>query len=125
MNNNISSLAFLKQVLTVLVLVAGVAFAQGCADYQLRMPNDDPINKPYEGGTMHAYFWGAWYAPQVMTANCASQAINDVVVKRTYLHDLASVFTFGIWMPTEITYRCKAPQPDVGTFPEAPRGRPR
>ncbi len=125
MTNDLSTLALLKRVFPVLVLVAGLAFTQGCADYQLRMPDDDPINKVYEGGTMHAYVFGAWYSPQVMTANCASKAINDVVIKRTYLQDLASVFTFGIWMPTEITYRCKAPQGDVGTFPEAPRGRPR
>jgi hypothetical protein len=120
MKNNISSLALLKQVMPVLVLVAGLTFAQGCADYQLRMPNDDPVNKPYEGGAMHAYAWGWWYNPQVMTANCASQAINDVVVKRTYLHDLASVFTFGVWMPVEITYRCKAPEGVIKTFPSPP-----
>ena len=69
---------------------------------------------------MNAYMWGMWYDPQVLMARCESRALNDVVLKRNYLHDLAGVFTFGIWMPTKFEYRCKAPAADIGSFPEAP-----
>lgn len=96
----------------------------GCADYQVRMPDSDPINERYQSATMNAYVWGAWYEPQVLMARCESRALNDVVLKRNYLHDLASVFTFGIWMPTKFEYRCKAPAADIGGFPEAPRRTP-
>ena len=99
----------MKQWFPVLVLVAGLTYAQGCATYQVRMPDDDPAKLTYEGGTMHAYLWGLFYDPQVMTADCESKAINDVEIKRNYLHDLASVLTLGIWMPMEVHFRCRAP----------------
>src|SRR3990172_3417722 len=111
----------MKQWFLVLVLVAGLAWAQGWASFHDRMPDDDPAKLTYEGGTMHAYLWGLFYDPQVMTADCESRAINDVEIKRNYLHDLASVLTLGIWMPMEVHFRCRAPHGDVGPFPEAPR----
>lgn len=106
--------------------IAGVMFLvfAGCADYQVRMPDSDPINERFQNTFVNAYVWGMWYDPQVVMARCESRALNDVVVKRNYLHDLASVFTFGLWMPTSIDYRCKAPAADVGSFPEAPKPRP-
>ena len=112
------------RALSVLALLACLALTQGCAEYRVEMRSSDPVRETYEGDTMQAYAWGLWYSPQVLTANCDSEAINDVVVKRNYLHDLASVFTLGIWMPMEITYRCKAPAGDIGSFPEAPSPRP-
>jgi hypothetical protein len=122
MKSKICSLLSLRRVLPLLVFLVGVAFTSGCANYQVRMPDDDPINKPYEGGMMHAYVGGLWYSPQVMTADCATKAINDVVVKRNYLYDLASVLTLGLWMPIEIEYRCAAPKGIIDIFPDAPPG---
>jgi hypothetical protein len=55
---------------------------------------------------MHAFFWGTTYDPQVLAADCGREAINDVRIQRTYLYDLASVFTLGIWMPIEVEFRC-------------------
>ena len=109
MKNSISSVAFLKQVFPVLVLLAGLACAQGCANYQVRIPDSDPLEKDYQGGTMQAFFWGLVVKPEVMAAECQGEAINDVVIKRNYLHDLASVLTLGIWMPTRVEFRCQAP----------------
>ena len=110
MKNSISSLPFLKQVFPVLVLLVGLAIAQGCASYQLRMPDSDPGQETYEGGAMNAFFWGTNYDPQVMTAECPEgRGINDVVVKHNYLQALASVITLGIWMPTRVEFRCQAP----------------
>lgn len=124
MKNRISSIPFLKQLFPVLVLLAVLACAQGCASYQLRIPDSDPAVETYEGGAMNAYVWGIWYNPQVMAAECQGEGINDVVVKQNYLQALATVVTLGIWMPTRVTFRCKAPHGDVGAFPEAPRRAP-
>ena len=118
MKNNPFSGTFLQQGFPALVLVAALACAQGCAHYQVRIPDIDELEKPYRGGTMHAYFWGFWVNPQVMAAKCQDEAINDVVITRTYLHDLASVLTLGIWMPVEVHFRCRAPDIDEGAFPE-------
>jgi hypothetical protein len=70
---------------------------------------------------MQAYLWGIWYTPEVMAAECQGEGINDVVIKRNYLHDLASVLTLGVWMPVAVQFRCKAPRGDVGPFPGPPR----
>lgn len=120
MKYSTSSVAFRKHMFAVLLLLVGLASAQGCASYQVRTPDSDPQVKTYEGGVMHAFFWGLLVKPQVMTAECQREAINDVVIKRNYLQDLASVLTLGIWMPAEVTYRCRAPRGDIGSFPEAP-----
>ena len=110
---------------SALSIAAMALFAlAGCADYQVRMPDSDPINERYQNTFANAYVWGIWYDPQIVMARCESRALNDVVIKRNYLHDLASVFTFGLWMPTSIDYRCKAPAADVGSFPEAPKPKP-
>ncbi len=121
MEKTTSSVAFRKQWFPVLLLLAGLTCAQGCADYQVRIPDSDPLEKNYRGGTMQAFFWGLVMNPQIMAAECQGEAINDVVIKRNYLQDLASVITLGIWMPTEVHFRCKAPHGDVGSFPEAPK----
>jgi Bor protein len=111
----------MRQRFPVLVLVVGLAYAQGCATYRVTIPDSDPQVQTYRGGAMHAYFWGKWYAPEVMAAECQGEGVNDVVITRTYLQDLASVFTFGIWMPADVQFRCKAPHGDKGEFPKAPR----
>ncbi len=107
MKNLTYSIAFLKQAFPVLVLLAGLAFAQGCANYQVRIRDDRAADLNYQGRTMHAFVWGAWYDPQVLTAECQGEGINDVVIKRNFLHDLASVLTLGIWMPMEVNFRCE------------------
>lgn len=111
----------MRRTLPVLVLAAVLACAQGCATYRLTIPDSDPQVQTYQGRLVHAYFWGSWYDPQVLAAECQGEGINDVAIERTYLHDLASVLTLGIWMPITVHFRCKAPHGDVGRFPQAPR----
>jgi hypothetical protein len=120
MKKRISPNAFLKQWFPILLALATLACAQGCATYQVRTPDSDPVKDIYESETMHAFFWGLVKKPQVKSAKCEGEGINDVVIKRNYLQDLVSVVTIGIWMPTQIEHRCKAPHGDVGSFPEAP-----
>jgi hypothetical protein len=114
MKSNSSPIAFLKPVFPILLLVTGLAFAQGCADYQVTIPDSRPADPTYQGTTMYALAWGAYYDPQVLAAECGRGAINDVVIKRNYLHDLASVFTFGIWMPIKVNFRCTSAPPREG-----------
>ena len=106
MKNRTSSSVFMKQMFPVLVLVAALAYAQGCATYRVTIPDSHPADINYQGRTMHAFVWGAWYDPQVLAAECGREAINDVKIKRNLLHDLASVLTLGIWMPIDVNFRC-------------------
>jgi hypothetical protein len=57
---------------------------------------------------MDAYFWGNVLDPQVVAADC-QDGVDDLVVQRTEQQKLISVLTLGIWMPSEVRYRCKAP----------------
>jgi hypothetical protein len=115
-----------KDRVAVLLMLAALLLAHGCATYHVRTPTSDPLTEHYQRETMHAYLWGLAYDPQVLMARCAAraQALDDVRVQRTLPHDLASVLTFGLWMPITLEYRCKAPAGDVGPFPEAPSRRP-
>ncbi len=107
------------------VLVVGVLAVAGCASYQVTVPDSDPIQlegqeAEYVERTMHGYFWGFVLDPQVLAADCQGQGINDVVVDRTLGHDLAGVFTLGIWMPMDVRFRCKAPPTRPGVIPLPP-----
>lgn len=113
------SIAILRMRLSSIVLLASLAAAQGCATHQVRTPNSDPLEKTYQRESPQAFFWGLVLSPQVVTAKCDG-GLNDVILKRNYLHDLASVLTLGIWMPTEVEFRCRAPSGVGGSFPEAP-----
>ena len=68
----------MRQRFPVLVLVVGLAYAQGCATYRVTIPDSDPQVQTYRGGAMHAYFWGKWYDPEVMAAECQGEGVNDV-----------------------------------------------
>jgi hypothetical protein len=111
--------------LHVIAVLAALLLLPGCASYQVTIPDSDPIqlegqNDLYVAETMHAYFWGLVLDPQVLAAECQGEGINDVVVDRSFAHDLASVFTLGIWMPTDVRFRCKAPATRGGVIPLPP-----
>jgi hypothetical protein len=104
-------------------LLAGVLAVQACAEYRISVPDSDPIQlegqeSEYVDRTMNAYLWGNILDPQVVAAECQGEGINDVIVDRTWHQDLISVFTLGIWMPSEVRYRCKAPATSGSVFPE-------
>ena len=118
MQSNAFLPAPIKQRIAVVLLFTGLAAVQGCANYQVRIPDSDPLEKKYQGGTMHALFWGAYVTPELMAAECQGEAINDVVIESNYFYDFASVVTVGLWMPIDVSYRCRAPDIDGGAFPE-------
>ena len=81
--------------------MAGLLILPGCASFQITIPDSDPIKpKGYTEGylkkTMHAFFWGLVLDPQVLSAECNGQGINDVIIYRTLAHDFAGVITLGV-----------------------------
>ena len=101
------------------VAVAAVVALQGCANYQARVADGKPLDPEYEGGTMHAYLFGAYVSPEIRSAEDCRNGMYDVVVEDNYFYSLASVFTLGIWMPVDVSYRCKAPGvAGGGTIPQ-------
>ncbi len=96
------------------LLLAGMVALQGCAEYRVSVPDSDPVHPEGEQGDyvarpVNAYFWGSTLEPQVVTADCEGEGINDLVVHRSGQQRLISVLTLGIWMPSEVRYRCNAP----------------
>ncbi len=107
-----------KNLLLPVALLALLLAVSGCAEQQLRTADSDPLEETYQTQEFHAFFWGAVLDPQVADAKC-EDGLNDVVVKDSFFHGLASVITLGIWMPSQVEYRCRAPAGDGGAFPEA------
>ena len=104
--------------------MAGLLALSGCATYQVTVPDSNPIRVEgqtggYQSKTMHAFFWGLLLHPEVLSAECYGQGINDVLVVRTWLHDYVGVVTLGLWMPIYVRFRCKAPptRPGGSTVP--------
>ncbi len=102
--------------------MAGLLVLTGCANFQVTVPDSDPIRTKgqvaeYQKKTMHAFFWGLLLDPQVLAAECHGQGINDVVIHHTLVHDLVGAISLGLWMPTEVRFRCKAPPTRPGVLP--------
>lgn len=114
MRTRTSFIPLLRPVFHVVLLMVSLFFVQGCAEYQVTIADSHPSDINYNGTTMKALFWGNWNDPEVLAADCAPEGINDVVVKNNYLHSLASVFSLGIFMPVEVTYRCESAGPVEG-----------
>ena len=99
-------------------LVVWILLQGGCANYQARIADGKPLHQEYQGGMMNAYLWGAWVSPEILSAEECKRGMYDVVVENNYLYSLASVVTLGIWMPVDVSFRCKAPDAvDGGVVP--------
>ena len=113
----------------IIACMTGLLLLSGCASFQITVPDSDPA-KPrghtegYLKETMHVYFWGLLRNPKVISAKCDSAGINDVIVYRTLANDLAGVITLGIWMPTEVYFRCTTPL-EKPPLPPSPSKRSR
>ena len=107
------------RALLPIVLLPAFLGLQACANYHVRIPSSDPTRVEGQKGeyaekTVNAYFWGLVMDPQVLSAECKGQGINDVFIDRSLGHDLVSVLTLGIWMPLDVRYRCKAQETQGG-----------
>ena len=70
-------------------------------------------------GMMNAWLFGAYVKPEIQSAEMCKNGMYDVVTESNYLYSLATVFTLGIWMPMDVSFRCKAPGvTGGGTVPE-------
>ena len=99
----------------VALLVVGVLSVQGCAHYRVVVPEPTPATD-YETATMNAYFWGA-IEETLPAENCVDNSLDEVRVRQTFPHVLATVLTLGIWMPLEVEWRCaKRPQSEGTGF---------
>ena len=108
MNASVMSAISMKKCFTVVAVVA-LLLSQGCANYQARVADGKPLHTEYEGGMMSAYAWGVWVSPEIRSAEDCKRGMYDVVVENNYFYSLASVVTLGLWMPMNVSYRCKAP----------------
>jgi hypothetical protein len=100
-----------------MVLLASIAGLPACATYRVQVASPDPLNEAkYEGGTMHALFWGLWKNPIVAVAEDRGAGINDIEVRQHFGHALVSVLTLGVYMPMKVVYRVKAPAGSVNDF---------
>jgi len=103
----------MKKCFAVVAVVAAL-LSQGCANYQARVADGKPLHNEYDGGMMNAYAWGVWVSPEVRSAETCKQGMYDVVVENNYFYSLATVVTLGLWMPIDVSYRCKAPGVPTG-----------
>ena len=94
------------RILAVAALLCALA---SCAEYRVRVPDSDPTDTQYKEKTMHAYLWGTYKAPLVLSADCEGEGINDIGVVDNWGYDLIGVITLGFYKPIDIRYRCKAP----------------
>lgn len=97
----------------MLLLVAAMLSIQtGCYHYRVITPKPDPATD-YERRTVHALFWGLGQPEDIETADCLSNAIDEVRVTTTLGYALVSVATLGVWMPLHVEWRCaKEPSPN-------------
>ena len=58
MTRTMSSARFVTRISAPLIMMVASLCMTGCADYQVRMPDSDPINERYQSATMNAYVWG-------------------------------------------------------------------
>jgi hypothetical protein len=108
MNASTTSTTRMSRGFAIVAVIIAVLLP-GCANYQARVADGKPLEPEYQGGMMSAYAWGSWVSPEIMSAEECKRGMYDVVVESNYLYSLASVVTLGLWMPVDVSYRCKAP----------------
>lgn len=109
MNASAASGICMRRCIVSVFALAALVLQGGCANYQTRIADGKPLHQQYESGKMDAYLWGNWVSPEIMSAEDCKNGIYDVVVENNYLYSLATVVTLGIWMPIDVSFRCKAP----------------
>lgn len=93
-----------------LVLVACLSMCQGCYHARINTAAYDP-STAYESTTVHTMFWGLMQE-DIVAANCDAlkvKGLDEVRVTTNYGYALITVFTLGIWCPTQIEWKCSKP----------------
>jgi hypothetical protein len=95
--------------------VAASLLLGGCAMHRLVVANPNPTGEPVTVNS-DAFAFGA--VERHTVANCPTNLLDEVRVHQNLGQALATVLTFGLWMPVRIEYRCaKVPTP-VGSTDE-------
>jgi hypothetical protein len=104
--------------------VAALAFlVSGCVTHQLIVANPNPTDDRPAVVDSNGFGFGAVQRRNV--AECDTNLIDEVRVRQTLAQALATVLTLGLWMPTQIEYRCAKVPSSTGTIGEdAPAGSP-
>jgi len=102
------------RIVGLVLCITSFIFLTGCASFHITIPDSDPIRLAHQKDiyvekNMHAFLWGLMLDPQLFSAECEGQGINDVVIDHNLAHSFAGVISLGLWMPTKVRFRCKAP----------------
>ena len=95
------------------VVLAGL-LSSGCVTHQLIVANPNPTDDRPAAIDSNGFGFGAVQRRNV--ADCDTNLIDEVRVRQTFAQALATVLTLGIWMPTQIEYRCAKVPSTTGTI---------
>lgn len=84
----------------ILILTMG-----GCAHHRIVVPEPTP-GSDYHTATLHAFLWGAIEETHVATECARTNVLDEVRVRDNLGFSLAAVLTLGLWLPTEVEYKC-------------------
>lgn len=110
------------RIVGLVVCITSFIFLSSCASFHVTIPNSVPIQLAHQKDiyvekNMHAFLWGLMLDPQLFSAECKGQGINDVVIDHNLAHSFVGVISLGLWMPTKVRFRCKAPPIRRGVIP--------
>ncbi|MEA3044354.1 MAG: hypothetical protein QOH47_2192 [Sphingomonadales bacterium] len=95
-------------------LVAAALLTSGCVTHQLIVRNPNPTDDRPPAISSNGFGFGAVQRRNV--AECDTNLIDEVRIRQTLGQALATVLTFGLWMPTRIEYRCAKVPSTTGTI---------
>ena len=95
-------------------LVLAALLSSGCVTHQLIVANPNPTDDRPAAIDSNGFGFGAVQRRNV--ADCDTNLIDEVRVRQTFAQALATVLTLGIWMPTQIEYRCAKLPSTTGTI---------
>jgi hypothetical protein len=87
----------------LVLCVLSLSLLPACAVHRLTVAHPNPTGAPIMANS-NAFGWGAVQRRTV--ADCDTDLIDEVRVHQNLGQAIASVLTFGAWMPTRIEYRC-------------------
>ena len=109
----------MKRSKVLFLLVAGflslMASVVGCNSFMVCGYQDDPMEWGtvlyhgciYDGKLWKGHLWESnWVSCKVPT-----NTLYSVTVEQNYLCSLASVFSFGLWMPQRVTWKANSDAP--------------
>jgi len=104
--SNLERAAVVKYLKQTFVVAMCAIMMQGCYHVRLHTAANEPGTN-YESKTVHTMFWGL-LQEDVVASNCDALKVNgvdEVRVTTNYGYALITVFTLGIWCPSQIEWK--------------------